>query len=67
MLSTTMLRALLLGLTLTAAACGGGDSECDECSSDKDCDSGQYCASTTLGDRCLKNNKSSCEVGLGQL
>ena len=62
----TALRAVLLGLVLATAACSG-DSECDECSNDGDCDSGQFCATTNLGERCLKNGETSCDVDITQL
>jgi hypothetical protein len=58
---------LVVGGLLAVAGCGGGGSECDKCSSDKDCDSGQSCKSTTLGDRCLKNGSDSCGVNITQL
>ena len=58
--------AILMAMAFTVAACSG-DSECDSCSSDSDCDSGQFCASTTMGERCLKNGETSCGVDITQL
>jgi hypothetical protein len=61
-------RLFVLSVAASALTAGcSGDSECDSCGSDSDCDSGQYCAGTTLGDRCLKDGETSCNVDITQL
>lgn len=67
---------LRLGLFLVAVAgscvvvggglggCGSGGSECDKCSTNSDCDSGQSCLATSDGDRCIKEGKNTCSVSL---
>ena len=57
-------RTLTLGVFVSLVALSGGcsgDSECDTCTLDTDCDSGQVCMQTTEGEsRCFKGGEVFC-------